>query len=339
MTTKDDGTREWKINGMLHRTDGPAVEYSSGSSEWWLNGERHRLDGPALLYLVRSPQWNYWKRLHGKSTYLSDEVRWYQNGQLHRSDGPAIERLDGSKFWYESGLLHCLSGPAIVRVDGTREWWKNGICHRENEPAIMYENGAYEWYFNGKQHRVGGPAVVSSSGARLFYVRGRLHRDDDGAAIQLIDGTKKWYKNNKLHRINGPAIENLSVSSQIPPLPNTGLRPDRPFTREFHIVNWILNIKQRREQYSHWSYQFVPTSSEISIHLFGIQFLFMPDELSFLYNLTRNRFKTLKLVIKKCCHCLNNDHSGGILSVFLIERVMEYYFWESRQARQKLLLK
>jgi len=26
----------WKLNGNLHREDGPAVEYANGYKEWWL---------------------------------------------------------------------------------------------------------------------------------------------------------------------------------------------------------------------------------------------------------------------------------------------------------------
>ena len=33
------GTKEWRLNGKLHREDGPAVERANGSKEWWLNGE------------------------------------------------------------------------------------------------------------------------------------------------------------------------------------------------------------------------------------------------------------------------------------------------------------
>jgi hypothetical protein len=29
-----------KIKDILHREDGPAVEYFSGDKEWWINGER-----------------------------------------------------------------------------------------------------------------------------------------------------------------------------------------------------------------------------------------------------------------------------------------------------------
>ncbi len=32
----NDGTRSWRINGQLHRTGGPAVEWPNGSREWWV---------------------------------------------------------------------------------------------------------------------------------------------------------------------------------------------------------------------------------------------------------------------------------------------------------------
>ena len=52
-----DGTKEWLLNGKLHREDGPAVEYPSGSKEWWLNGNRHREDGPAAEYSDGNKFW------------------------------------------------------------------------------------------------------------------------------------------------------------------------------------------------------------------------------------------------------------------------------------------
>ena len=39
------GTRRWFLNGVIHRENGPAVEYASGSKAWYLNGELHREDG------------------------------------------------------------------------------------------------------------------------------------------------------------------------------------------------------------------------------------------------------------------------------------------------------
>lgn len=39
VTTLPDGTREWRVNGQLHREDGPAIEYADGTREWWRNGK------------------------------------------------------------------------------------------------------------------------------------------------------------------------------------------------------------------------------------------------------------------------------------------------------------
>jgi len=36
-----------KRMNILHRLDGPAVEYTDGHKEWWVDGNKHRLDGPA----------------------------------------------------------------------------------------------------------------------------------------------------------------------------------------------------------------------------------------------------------------------------------------------------
>jgi hypothetical protein len=43
-----DGSKRWLLNGVRHRTDGPAFEWASGDKSWWVNGVRHRTDGPAL---------------------------------------------------------------------------------------------------------------------------------------------------------------------------------------------------------------------------------------------------------------------------------------------------
>jgi hypothetical protein len=45
-----NGDKYWRLNGKLHREDGPAVEGSGGSKSWYLNGNLHREDGPAIEY-------------------------------------------------------------------------------------------------------------------------------------------------------------------------------------------------------------------------------------------------------------------------------------------------
>ena len=48
--TDSIGTKRWLLNGNLHQTNGPAVEYANGDKEYWVNGSRHRIDGPAVEY-------------------------------------------------------------------------------------------------------------------------------------------------------------------------------------------------------------------------------------------------------------------------------------------------
>ena len=42
---------------ILHRTDGPAVEWGNGHKAWYLNGAKHRLDGPAYEYADGVKSW------------------------------------------------------------------------------------------------------------------------------------------------------------------------------------------------------------------------------------------------------------------------------------------
>ncbi len=53
----DNGNKYWRLNGNLHRTDGPAIEYASGSKSWWINGKRHRTDGPAIEFYNGDKFW------------------------------------------------------------------------------------------------------------------------------------------------------------------------------------------------------------------------------------------------------------------------------------------
>ena len=76
---------EWcNEEGLLHRLDGPAIEYTSGTKDWYVNGKLHRLDGPA-------------------SEWWDGTKEWRVNGKFHRIDGPAIEWSDGDKEWYIDG--------------------------------------------------------------------------------------------------------------------------------------------------------------------------------------------------------------------------------------------
>ena len=84
VTVDDYGTKSWRLDGKLHREDGPAVEYANGCKYWFLNDKYHREDGPAV-------------------EYANGCKYWYLNGERHRTDGPAIEYSDGSKCWFLNG--------------------------------------------------------------------------------------------------------------------------------------------------------------------------------------------------------------------------------------------
>lgn len=104
LQTDEDGSKIWKLDGLPHREDGPAVEQSDGSKYWFVHGLYHRTDGPALDE--------------------SDGTKhWYLKGKHHREDGPAIERSDGSKEWWQVHQRHREDGPAVVFASGRTQYW------------------------------------------------------------------------------------------------------------------------------------------------------------------------------------------------------------------------
>ena len=87
-----DGSKEWRLNGKLHRTDGPAIEYADGSKEWYLNGKCHREDGPAVEYADGTKFWF----LNGVEL---SETEWRKQTQKVKAPcaGKMVE-IDGVKY-------------------------------------------------------------------------------------------------------------------------------------------------------------------------------------------------------------------------------------------------
>ena len=75
------GTKRYYKNNIVHREDGPAIEFRDGTRCWCQNGRYHRENGPAIE--------------HPNGTKC-----WYKNGKIHREDGPAREYNDGEKHWW-----------------------------------------------------------------------------------------------------------------------------------------------------------------------------------------------------------------------------------------------
>ena len=52
------GNKEWRnVDGVVHREDGPAIEWKDGTKSWYLNGQRHREDGPAVEWKDGTKSW------------------------------------------------------------------------------------------------------------------------------------------------------------------------------------------------------------------------------------------------------------------------------------------
>ena len=96
------GVKHWYEGGVVHREEGPAIEFNDGYKEWYKNGKIHREDGPAI-------------------EYSSGTNKWLKNGKLHREDGPAIEYSDGRKEWYFNDKCYGRSR------DYTNESWSKFI--------------------------------------------------------------------------------------------------------------------------------------------------------------------------------------------------------------------
>jgi hypothetical protein len=112
------GDKIWRnSNRDLHRTDGPAIEYSNGGKEWWVRGKCHRTDGPAV------------ERSDGGK-------EWWVRGKCHRTDGPAVELSNGYKKWCVRGKCHRLDGPAVEYSNGHKEWWVEGKRLGNNEEGF-----------------------------------------------------------------------------------------------------------------------------------------------------------------------------------------------------------
>lgn len=124
MTVSENGTIEWKLDGKLHREDGPAHILPNGTRAWLVMGVQHREGAPAVE--------------HDNGFQL-----WYRHGQLHREDGPAVRHSDGYEAWYLHGTE--LKGKQLkalrARIDAriAKEWTQTG-----HDVAAAFNKGLSE---------------------------------------------------------------------------------------------------------------------------------------------------------------------------------------------------
>ena len=181
-----NGSKEWYVNGELHRIDGPAIEVANGDRFWYVNGERHRTDGPAV------------EQADGRKA-------WFVNDKRHRTDGPAIEFADGRKAWYIHGKK--MSEKQFDKWRAKKNPIKESRAENLKQLSLMeipykVDNDGTEVYKTKDGYR-----VEDIDGFKVWYnAKGKLHRLD-GPAIEQPNGTKAWYVNGERHRLDGPAIE------------------------------------------------------------------------------------------------------------------------------------
>ena len=46
-----------RVDGKLHRLDGPAVQHTTGAKFWYVDGKLHRTDGPAAEWAGGTKYW------------------------------------------------------------------------------------------------------------------------------------------------------------------------------------------------------------------------------------------------------------------------------------------
>ena len=98
----NNGNHFWYKDDLLHREDGPAIEYANGYyKKWYINGKMHREDGPAVYYSPAFYQWCY-------------------NDKLHRLDGPAV---DFGKYHYV----------VVVGMKERFSWYFDGVLYDKDE--------------------------------------------------------------------------------------------------------------------------------------------------------------------------------------------------------------
>lgn len=99
----------WRLNGPVHRVDGPAIDYGDTRKCWMIRSRYHREGAPAVecAFTVIS----FSMRVGGGITLCEFDRKtpqehktliWYKYGDYHRPDGPAVIS-GGLNVWAEDG--------------------------------------------------------------------------------------------------------------------------------------------------------------------------------------------------------------------------------------------
>jgi hypothetical protein len=103
--------------------------------------------------------------------YRGNILQYHLFGRLHRVDGPA-HSSPRQDIYYIAGVITHDDGPAFIdKIEGREEWMRDGLLDRTGDlPAIISYDGSY----------------------RAYYRRGALHRENNKAAIIMIENGRKY---------------------------------------------------------------------------------------------------------------------------------------------------
>ena len=66
---KSTKSKEWNVNGLRHRTDGPACIYPNRACVWVFNDKLHRIGGPAIEHVDGTKEWFLYGEKHTETQY------------------------------------------------------------------------------------------------------------------------------------------------------------------------------------------------------------------------------------------------------------------------------
>jgi len=122
---------------VLHRIDGPALEFKDGGVEWWVNGVRHNLNAPA----IQKPD---------------GTEEWWVNGYYHRVGAPARISPNGNSEYWVAGIRHNLKGPAITNKKDGDSYYIYGkkMSKKEFELYLELQKTVQENVFKTKEEMI-----------------------------------------------------------------------------------------------------------------------------------------------------------------------------------------
>lgn len=114
-TVRDDGWVEWKLDGKLHRLDGPAEQFPDGFETWYRNGLKHRLDGPAIRYAYGRSEW-YCNDHPPSIVHISPNL-WLFQDTFPIQDYPSLVKQDDGSYTVDKEDL------ALIMLKYNKDIW------------------------------------------------------------------------------------------------------------------------------------------------------------------------------------------------------------------------